>query len=125
MSISSDWGLLPTFILCKVGIIGLWCLPVQPVGWGGPLPGFPGKSAYGSSKGAIMSFSYALRTELAGTAVKVCLVIPPPMRTDIVRNGLHIDETKRAAEMRFLERNGMPPEKAAGRILRKVDIDFY
>jgi short-subunit dehydrogenase len=84
------------------------------------LMGFPGKTSYGSSKGAITSFSYALRTELAGTGVRVCLVIPPPMSTGIVEKGLHIDETKRAAEMRFLKKYGMPADRVAARILRKA-----
>jgi NAD(P)-dependent dehydrogenase (short-subunit alcohol dehydrogenase family) len=84
------------------------------------LMGFPGKSSYGSSKGAITSFSYALRTELAGSGVRVCLVIPPPMNTGIVRGGQHIDAEKQAREVRFLERNGMPLGIAARRIVRGI-----
>jgi NAD(P)-dependent dehydrogenase (short-subunit alcohol dehydrogenase family) len=41
------------------------------------LMGFPGKTAYASSKGSVVSFTNALKTELANSSLKVCLVIRP------------------------------------------------
>lgn len=82
--------------------------------------GFPGKTAYGASKRAIDGFSAALRTELRNTGVKLTLVIPPPLYTDIVKNGVHIDEEKRAKEIAFLKNNGMPLDKAAKKIVQQL-----
>jgi short-subunit dehydrogenase len=83
--------------------------------------GFPGKTAYGASKAAIAGFSEALRTELMKTNVKVSLVIPPPLHTNIVKNGVHIDDEKREKEITFLEKNGMPLDIAAKKIVQQVN----
>jgi short-subunit dehydrogenase len=84
------------------------------------LMGFPGKTAYASSKSAIMGFTNALKTELADSSVKVCLVIPPPLDTGLVKNSEHISDSKRNAEALFLKNNGMPIDKAAKRIVKKI-----
>jgi short-subunit dehydrogenase len=89
------------------------------------LMGFPGKISYGASKSAVMGFTNTLYTELAGTNVKVCLVIPPPMHTGIVARGLHIDENKRAREDAFLAQNGMAVEQVAAAIVSKVQAGRY
>lgn len=85
------------------------------------LMGFPGKTTYGSSKSAVMGFSHSLKTELADSHVKVCLVIPPPLDTGIVKNNIHISEVKKQQEAAFLEKNGMPLDKAAKRIVRQIE----
>jgi len=87
--------------------------------------GFPGKTAYASSKSAVAAFTNALTTELANTNVKVCLVIPPPLNTDLVRRGKHISESKQQAEIRFLEEHGMPLTEAANKIVRQVQRGKY
>jgi short-subunit dehydrogenase len=84
------------------------------------LMGFPGKTAYGSSKSAVLGFTNALKTELAGTTVKVCLVIPPPLDTGIVKNGKHTDDKRRENEARFLAKNGFPLDKTAKRIVKQI-----
>lgn len=84
------------------------------------LMGFPGKSAYASSKSAIMGFTNSLKTELQGTGVGMCLVIPPPMATNIVQNGLHISDHKKTKESEFLMAKGMPIEKVTGKIVNQV-----
>ena len=84
------------------------------------LMGFPGKTAYGSSKSAVLGFTNALKTELAGTTVKVCMVIPPPLDTGLVRNSKHIDEKKRESEARFLEKHGLPLDKTSRRIVKQI-----
>ena len=89
------------------------------------LMGFPGKTAYGSSKSAVLGFTNALKTELTDTTVKVCLVIPPPLDTGIVKNGKHINNVKRQSEARFLEKIGMPLDKAAKRIIKQVQKGKY
>lgn len=89
------------------------------------LIGFPGKTTYGSSKSAVMGFTNSLKTELPGTPVKVCLVIPPPMDTGIVKNSKHVSDEKRERETLFLQKNGMPPEKAAKRIVKQIQKGRY
>lgn len=85
------------------------------------LMGFPGKTAYSSSKSAIMGFSNSLKTELAMTTVKVSLVIPPPLDTGLVKKGKHIDEIKKQKEAAFLQKNGMHLNEAAKRIVRQIE----
>jgi len=87
--------------------------------------GFPGKTAYASSKGAMMAFTHTLKTELADSSVKVCLVIPPPLDTGLVKNGEHVSDSKRNAEAQFLKTNGMPIDKAAKRIVKKIQIGKF
>jgi short-subunit dehydrogenase len=89
------------------------------------LLGFPGKTTYASSKSAVMGFTNCLKTELAGTSVKTCLVIPPPLDTNIVSSGKHIDEVKRQNEINFLKKNGMPIDKATKKIISKVKKGKY
>lgn len=84
------------------------------------LLGFPGKTTYGASKGALSAFTQALYAELQGTEVSVSLVIPPPMDTGLVQHGQHVAEDKRKEEMQFLQRNGMPLPEAARRIWQAV-----
>lgn len=89
------------------------------------LMGFPGKTAYASSKGAMMSFTQALKTELADTPVSCSLVIPPPLDTNIVASGKHINAAKQAHEARFLREQGMPLDKAARRIVAGIRQGKY
>jgi short-subunit dehydrogenase len=89
------------------------------------LMGFPGKTTYASSKSAVMGFTNCLKTELGGTTVKACLVIPPPLDTGIVINGKHIDESKKQNEATFLKKNGMPLDKAAKKIISRVKKGKY
>jgi short-subunit dehydrogenase len=84
------------------------------------LMGFPGKSAYASSKSAVMGFTNCLKTELAGSGLSVSLVIPPPMDTGLVRMGRHVNEQKRAREAAFLKKHGMQPDEAARRIVGAI-----
>jgi len=89
------------------------------------LMGFPGKTAYASSKAAVMGFSAALRAELASTGVKISLVIPPPMPTHIVSSGIYANPEKLLAENAFIRRNGMAPEKAAVKIVKGIKAARY
>jgi short-subunit dehydrogenase len=81
------------------------------------LMGFPGKSAYAASKGALMSFTQVLKSELQETSVSVSLVIPPPLNTRIVAKGRHSTMEKQQLESAFLQKHGMPLEKAAKKIV--------
>ncbi|MFT3912324.1 MAG: SDR family NAD(P)-dependent oxidoreductase [Ferruginibacter sp.] len=89
------------------------------------LMGFPGKTTYASSKAAVMAFTNSLKTELIETSVSVCLVIPPPLNTNIVINGKHIDKSKQQNEISFIKKHGMPVDKAAKRIVSKIKKGKY
>lgn len=85
------------------------------------LMGFPGKTAYGSSKSAIMGFTNALKTELAGTSAKVSMVIPPPLDTGLVSNGKHMDSIKKDKEAVFIKKNSLPIAAVANTIVRRIE----
>lgn len=87
--------------------------------------GFPGKTTYGSSKGAVMAFSNSLRTELAGTNIALSLVVPPPMKTALVLSGKHADENKKFLESQFLQKKGMATERAAKIIVHQIKKGKY
>jgi len=84
------------------------------------LMGFPGKTAYGSSKSAVWGFTNALKTELADTSVKVCMVIPPPLDTGLVRDGKHIDDKKKQTEARFVQKHSRPLDTTAKKIVQQI-----
>lgn len=75
--------------------------------------GYPGKTAYASSKGAIRAFSESLRWEVAGQGVGVTLLYPGPLRTALVRSGLSDSEERREREERFLSAHGLSLERVA------------
>jgi short-subunit dehydrogenase len=87
--------------------------------------GFPGKTAYCSSKSAVSGFSNAIKTELADSTVKVCLVIPPALNTNLVKNNKHVNEEKKELEARFLEKNGLPLDVTAKRIVSGIRRGKY
>jgi short-subunit dehydrogenase len=89
------------------------------------LMGFPGKTAYSSSKSAIMGFTNSLKTEMTNTTVKVSLVIPPPLDTELVKNSKHVSESKKEKEVNFLKKNSMPIEKAARKIIIGIKKGKY
>jgi NAD(P)-dependent dehydrogenase (short-subunit alcohol dehydrogenase family) len=85
----------------------------------------PGQSAYSASKFAVRGFSNALRHELSGTRVGVCVVHPGGVATAIARNarmapGAPDDELRRrlALAEKLLR---MPPEKAGEIIVQGVE----
>lgn len=66
--------------------------------------GYPRKTAYAASKGAMRAFSQCLRMELAGSGVAVTELYPGPLATAIVRRGGVDSEEMRAREEAFLAR---------------------
>jgi short-subunit dehydrogenase len=75
--------------------------------------GYPRKTAYAASKGAIRAFSESLRIELAPRGVGVTLLYPGPVRTAIVCDGISDSKEQLAREERFLRERGRAPESAA------------
>jgi short-subunit dehydrogenase len=88
----------------------------------------PGQTAYCAAKFAVRGFSESLRHELAmaGSAVKLSVVHPGGVRTDIVRNaqsGSGITDNARRAESidRFEAIAKTTPEDAARRIITGIE----
>lgn len=73
--------------------------------------GYPGKTAYASSKGAVRSFSESLRLELADSGVGVTVLYPGPLNTGLVQNGFCDSEERRNREVRHLRRRGLRLER--------------
>jgi short-subunit dehydrogenase len=82
--------------------------------------GYPGKTAYASTKGALRCFSESLRLELAGSGVGVTLLYPGPLHTSLVRNGISDSEQRRQREEQFLMSRGLPLERVARRCLDEL-----
>jgi len=75
--------------------------------------GYPGKTAYASSKAAVRAFSESLRLELANRGIGVTLLYPGPLQTGLVRSGICDSESRREREEKFLKRRGLRVERVA------------
>lgn len=83
---------------------------------GGFLP-VPGQTIYGASKAAIKLFTEGLHAELAETRVRVTLVLPGAVDTDITRNsGVEMPDTSMPM---------LPASKAASIIIGAMERDAY
>jgi len=87
------------------------------------LLGLPTQGSYNATKFAVRGLSESLWCELRGTGVGLTCVHPGGVRTAIVRSSRMADEQERAELVRAFERMGMPPERAAAKILRAVQRD--
>jgi short-subunit dehydrogenase len=89
--------------------------------------GVPQRSAYCGAKHALHGFFDALRAENTHHGIKVLLVCPGYIRTDISKNALTSDG-KPSGQMDDNQENGMSPEDLAQRILkaiRKEEREIY
>jgi NAD(P)-dependent dehydrogenase (short-subunit alcohol dehydrogenase family) len=85
--------------------------------------GYPRKTAYASSKGALRGFSESLRLEFAGSGVGVTLLYPGPLHTSLVRNGISDFDERRKLEERFLMNRGLRLDRVARRCLDELLAD--
>ena len=69
-------------------------------------------AAYNVSKAGVLSLSETLAAELAGSGVRVSVLCPTFVRTDIVANG-RITGSATAAADRLMRLTGMSPAKVA------------
>ena len=86
------------------------------------LMGIPGQSSYCATKFAVRGLSEALLVELADTSVGVTSVHPGGIQTNIARSARSTmgDEMRQSAQQLF-DRIGMPPERAAAKIVRAIE----
>lgn len=82
--------------------------------------GVPLRTAYCAAKHGLIGYSDALRSEVAGQGVKVLVVAPGSVRTNVSRNALNADGTVRGTSDAAIE-NGIDPDEVAQIIWRAVD----
>jgi short-subunit dehydrogenase len=79
--------------------------------------GYPRKTAYASSKGAVRAFSESLRSEVAEHGIGVTLLYPGPLYTSLVLSGVSDSVEHLRLEQEFLRAHGLPLERVARRSL--------
>lgn len=89
------------------------------------LLGLPHNVAYSLTKGAVRSFTEALRAELVTTDIGVTVVFPGAIRTDITNaaRGAHAGMLAEMGRSRFAPLAMRPPSAVARRIVRAIERD--
>src|SRR3546814_9378159 len=83
------------------------------------MAGIPVRSAYCAAKHGLIGYHDAVRAENEHLGVKILVVAPGSVRTDISRNTLNADGSVRGESDKAID-NGLSPEVAAARILDAV-----
>ncbi|MGM0496935.1 MAG: SDR family oxidoreductase [Bacteroidota bacterium] len=81
--------------------------------------GFPMRSAYSASKHALYGFYETLRTELADQKIKVTMICPGRIQTNISFHALN-EKGEEHGELDDGQKNGMPSNKAAKKIVKAL-----
>jgi short-subunit dehydrogenase len=84
--------------------------------------GAPLRSAYSAAKHGLVGYHDAVRAENAHLGIHVHVIAPGSVRTDVSRNALVADGSKRGVSDAAIEA-GMPPVEAAEAILAAVIAD--
>ena len=84
------------------------------------MAGVPLRSAYCAAKHGLIGYHDAVRAENEHLGVKVHVIAPGSVRTDVSRNALTADGSKRGVSDKAID-NGMPPEDVADQILQAVE----
>src|SRR3546814_8686530 len=78
------------------------------------MAGIPVRSAYCAAKHGLIGYHDAVRAENEHLGVKILVVAPGSVRTDISRNALNADGSVRGESDKAID-NGLSPEVAAAR----------
>ncbi len=81
--------------------------------------GVPMRTAYCAAKFGLIGYADALRAELSQQGVSVHVVCPGSVATDVSRNALTADGSKRGRSDKVID-NGIAPDEAARRIIDAV-----
>lgn len=81
--------------------------------------GVPLRTAYCAAKHGLIGYADALRSEVAGEGVKVLVVTPGSVRTNVSRNALNSDGSVRGASDAAID-NGIDPNEVARLIWEAV-----
>lgn len=82
--------------------------------------GIPMRTAYCAAKHGLIGYADALRSEVAGQGVKVLVVAPGSVRTNVSRNALNADGTVRGTSDAAID-NGIDPDVVASTIWDAVE----
>ncbi|WP_369025617.1 SDR family NAD(P)-dependent oxidoreductase [Qipengyuania sp. RANM35] len=82
--------------------------------------GVPMRTAYCAAKFGLAGYADALRAELSQSGVQVHVIYPGSVATDVSRNALTSDGSKRGRSDSVID-NGIPPLEAAQRIIDAVE----
>ncbi|EDL48972.1 SDR family NAD(P)-dependent oxidoreductase [Erythrobacter sp. SD-21] len=84
--------------------------------------GVPMRTAYCAAKHGLIGYADALRGELSQSGVDVHVICPGSVATDVSRNALNGDGTKRGRSDKVID-NGIAPDDAARRIVDAVELN--
>lgn len=84
--------------------------------------GSPMRTAYSAAKFGLFGYSDALRAEVAGLGIKVHVIAPGSIRTNVSRNALAADGSRRGLSDKAIE-NGLDPDAAVRRMLDAIAAD--
>ena len=77
------------------------------------------RTGYSAAKHGLVGYADALRVETAGLGLQVHVIAPGSIKTDVSRNAVLADGSKRGASDPAIE-NGMDADKAAARMLAAI-----
>lgn len=86
------------------------------------MAGIPLRSAYCAAKHGLIGYHDAVRAENEHLGIQVHVIAPGSVRTDVSRNALTADGSKRGVSDKAID-NGMPPSDVAQEILKAVEAD--
>ncbi|MFM7027867.1 MAG: SDR family NAD(P)-dependent oxidoreductase [Chakrabartia sp.] len=81
--------------------------------------GSPMRTAYSAAKHGLIGYADALRVETSALGLEVHVIAPGSIRTDVSRNAVLADGSRRGVSDEAIE-NGMDPDKAVKRMLRAM-----
>jgi short-subunit dehydrogenase len=84
--------------------------------------GVPLRTAYCAAKHGLIGYADALRAELSPYGVAVHVVCPGSVATDVSRNALTADGSRRGQSDSAID-NGIPPDEAAREIVERILAD--
>jgi short-subunit dehydrogenase len=82
--------------------------------------GAPLRSAYSAAKHGLIGYHDSVRAENEHLGIQVHVVAPGPIRTDVSKNALTADGSRRGVSDSTID-NGMPPDDAAKAILAAIE----
>ncbi|HEX9182595.1 MAG TPA: SDR family NAD(P)-dependent oxidoreductase [Burkholderiales bacterium] len=86
------------------------------------LVGAPLRSAYCAAKHGLVGYHDAVRAENEHLGIMVHVIAPGSVRTDVSRNALTADGSRRGVSDSVID-NGLPPEDAAKAILAAIEAE--
>lgn len=79
------------------------------------------RSAYCAAKHGLIGYHDSVRCETAHLGIQVHVVCPGSIRTDVSRNALNADGSRRGESDTAID-NGLPPEECAAQILAGIEV---